>query len=123
MYLPMLRLTEASDAGFLDTQRGSEMGLRYRALQRQMLREYLDGLAHDFHRLHALAARAGKPAQMDEKMEFVFCVWSIELRLALNQITRCAANLETLLASVEQLTIRVRELARRRHLLRGAAIA
>jgi len=123
MYLPMLRLAEPGDAGFLDRQRGSETGLRYRSLQRQMLCEYLSGLARDFHRLQALAAKAGKPAHMDEKMEFVFCVWSIELRLALNQLTRCASNLEALLASMEQLTIRVRELAQRRHLLRFGATA
>lgn len=123
MYLPMLRLTEPADAGFLDVHRGTEAGLRYRSMQRQMLREYLRVLARDFHRLHALAAEAGAPAQMDEKMEFVFCVWSIELRLALNQLTRCAVNLETLLASVGQLTIRVREMAQRRHMLRVGATA
>jgi hypothetical protein len=123
MYLPMLRLAELTDAGFLDIQRGAATGLRYRSLQRQLLREYLNCLARDFHRLHALAADAGKPAQMDEKMEFVFCVWSIELRLALNQVTRCAANLEALLASVEQLTIRVRKLAQRRHILGVSATA
>jgi hypothetical protein len=123
MYLPMLRLAEPGDAGFLDARGDPGTALRYRSLQRQMMREYLSGLARDFHRLHALAAEAGTPSQMDEKMEFVFCVWSIELRLTLNQITRCAANLEALLASVEQLTIRVRELAQRRHMLRGATTA
>ena len=117
-YLPMLRLAEGSDAPFLSKHRGPEETARYRRLQRQMLRDYLRGLARDFHRLHGLAAGSDPGnlalALVDERMAFSLGIWSIEARLLLNEIVPCAVNLRPLLANVEQLTDKAREITRRR---------
>jgi hypothetical protein len=50
-YLPMLRLANSGDSGYLNLQRGPEAAARYRRMQRRMLREYLRGLSRDFNRL------------------------------------------------------------------------
>jgi len=127
-YLPMLRLAESSDAGFLSGYRGAEAAARYRHLQCQMLKEYLRSLSRDFHRLHILAVESppregrdgGNPslAAVEEKMEFIFSMWSIELRLILNEVAPLAINLRPLLSNVDKVTARAREIARRRHDLR-----
>lgn len=123
-YLPMLRLVETVDPGYLLANCGPLEAKRYKSLQRQMLREYLRGLARDFNRLHALAtenairARAEEEdsslALVEEKMEFIFSMWSIEFRLYVNQFAPCVVNLRPLLANVDQLTVKAREMSRRR---------
>lgn len=123
-YRPMLRLAEPHDAGFLLLQRGPEEAARYRRAQRQMLREYLRSLSCDFHRLHALATESALRARdddensslalMEEKMDFIFSVYSIEFRLMMNSVVPCVVNLRPLLANVDELTAKAREVARRR---------
>ena len=123
IYLPMLRLAQSADTGYLNTQRGPEAAARYRRVQRRILREYLRGLSRDFHRLHALGTETRSLARTDsdnssfalieEKLEFIFSMWSIELRLFLDKVTPCAINLQPMLASVDELTVKVRESARR----------
>jgi hypothetical protein len=124
-YLPMLRLTEPRDIGFLNTHCGPLEAARYKRLQRAMLRDYLRGLSRDFNRLHTLASHNRFRGQaenadsalalVEEKLEFIFSVWSIELRLLLDEVTPCPVNLRPLLANVTELTDRVREIARRRN--------
>jgi hypothetical protein len=123
-YLPMLRLAESLDTGFLTAQRGPEEAARYRRLQRQILKEYLRGLSRDFHRLHSLATESALRARHDhensslalveEKMEFAFSMWSVDIRLMVNDFAPCAVNLRPLIANVDELTARVREANRRR---------
>jgi hypothetical protein len=123
-YLPMLRLTSPSDARFLSIQRGPKAAARYRHAQRQLLREYLRSLSRDFNRLHNLATGSALRARSDrqnsslalveEKMEFIFSMWSVETRILLDEIAPCSINLKPLLAEVDQLTARARETARRR---------
>ena len=127
-YQPMFRLSEPVDSRFLKSQRGPKEASRYRRLQRKMLRQYLRGLARDCHRLHLLASQMDAHpvpgndnsvlAQLEEKLEFSFSVWSIELRLLLDEISPRDLNLRPLLANVEALTERARRAARRRHQLR-----
>ncbi len=123
-YTPMLRLAERLDVGFLTQHRGPEEATRYKKLQRQILREYLRVLSRDFHRLHRLATESALRARTDpessslalveEKLEFIFAMWSIELRLLLNEVAPCAVNLRPMLESVKELTERAREKSRRR---------
>src|ERR1700691_4574640 len=123
-YLPMLRLANPGDSGYLNLQRGPEAAARYRCLQRRMLREYLRGLSRDFHRLHIIAAESSwrvrvdhensALALMEEKLEFIFSVWIIELRLFLDKFSPCTVNPQPLLANVDELTAKAREITRRR---------
>lgn len=123
-YLPMLRLANSGDSGYLNSQRGPEAAARYRRLQRRMLREYLRGLSRDFHRLHIIAVESSwrgridhensALALMEEKLEFIFSVWVIELRLFLDKFSPCTVNPQPLLANVNELTAKAREIARRR---------
>jgi len=123
-YLPMLRLANSTDTGYLNLHRGHETAKRYRRLQRQMLREYLRGLSRDFNRLHALATESALRARIDhensslalveEKLEFIFSMWSIEVRLFLDEFAPCAINLRPMLANVDELTAKARATARRR---------
>ena len=123
-YRPMLRLANAGDIGYLKMHRGPEAAAIYRRRQRRMLREYLHGLSRDFHRLHAIAAESAWRTRIDrensalvlieEKLEFIFSVWIIELRLVLDKLSPCTINPRPLLASVDELTARAREIARRR---------
>jgi len=123
-YLPMLRLANSGDSGYLKTQRGPEAAARYRRLQRRMLREYLRGLSRDFHRLHIIAAESSGRVRIDgensslalieEKLEFIFSVWSIELRLLLDKLSPCTINPQPLLTNVDELTAKAREITRRR---------
>jgi hypothetical protein len=123
-YRPMLRLANSGDAGYLKIQRGPEAAALYRCTQRRMLREYLRGLSRDFDRLHIIAAesawlaRVGREnsalALMEEKLEFSFSVWSIELRLLLDKFSPCTINPHPLLANVDELTAKAREMTRRR---------
>lgn len=123
-YLPMLRLANPGDSGYLRAKRGPEAAAHYRQLQRRMLREYLRGLSRDFHRLHTITADSAWRARIDhensalalmeEKLEFIFSVWIIELRLFLDKFSPCSVNPRPLLANVDQLTAKAREIARRR---------
>lgn len=123
-YLPMLRLSSSADSAFLAVKKGPVEAARYRRLQRKLLREYLRVLARDFHRLHALATESAIRAHADqddsslalveEKMEFGFSIWSIELRLLLDEFTPCVVDLRPLLDNVDHLTARAREVSRRR---------
>ncbi len=123
-YLPMLRLVEPLDANFLLRHRGPEAAARYRRTQRRMLREYLHRLSSDFNRLHAVATDSALRARSDqdgsslalveEKMEFIFSMWSIEARLLLSEILPSVVNLRPLLANVDELTAKARALSRRR---------
>jgi len=123
-YLPMLRLAEPLDAGFLTMRRGPVEAARYKREQRKILKEYLRVLSRDFHRLHRLATESAIRARNDhdnsslalleDKLEFIFAMWSIELRIMLNEIAPCVVNLRPLLASVEELTARTRQITRRR---------
>ncbi len=124
-YLPMLRLTEPGDVGFLNANCGPLEAARYKRLQRAMLRDYLRGLSRDFNRLHALASNSHFRGQaenadsalalVEEKLEFIFSLWSVEVRLLLDEVRPCPVNLRPLLTSVSELTDRVREIARRRN--------
>jgi hypothetical protein len=51
---------------------------------------------------------------MEEKLEFIFAVWIIELRLFLDKFSPCTVNPQPLLANVNELTAKAREIARRR---------
>jgi hypothetical protein len=122
-YLPMLRLADSGDTGYLNIQRGPMAAARYRRIQREILKDYVRGLSRDFHRLHALGTDDGLRrihhensalALVDEKLEFIFSVWSIELRLLIGRFAPCAVNLQPLLANVDELTAKARETARRR---------
>jgi hypothetical protein len=128
-YRPMLRLANSGDTGYLSSQRGPEAAARYRRTQRRMLREYLRGLSRDFHRLHTIAAERAvnvripnvgnhrgnsSLALVEEKLEFIFSVWSIEVRLFLDKFSPCTINPQPLLANVDELTAKAREIARRR---------
>ena len=127
-YLPMLRLADSSDSSFLSAHLGPEQAAKYSRLQRRMLRDYLRGLSRDFRRLHSLATesalreRSGNKdsslALVEEKMEFIFCMWSLELRLLLSGIVPCVVNPRPLLANVEQVEAKARASARRRTDLR-----
>ncbi len=123
-YLPMLRLANSSDAGYLNAKRGPEAAASYRRRQRRMLREYLRGLSRDFHRLHTITDSSAWRARInrensalalkEEKLNFIFSVWIIELRLFLDKFSPCTVNPQPLLANVDKLTARAREIARRR---------
>ena len=92
-YLPMVRLAEGRDTPFLRKFRGVEETARYRRLQRQMLRDYLHSLARDFHRLHGLGAEETPNSALivvEERMAFSLGIWSIELRLLVNEVAPCA---------------------------------
>ena len=127
-YQPMFRLSEPADTRFLEARRGPKEASRYRRQQRKMLGQYLRGLARDCHRLHLLASEKNPHpvpgsensllAHMEEKLEFSFAVWSIELRLLLDEMSPRELNLRPLLANVEELTERARQAARRRHQFR-----
>lgn len=124
VYLPMLRLAHSEDTGYLTTYRGSEEAARYRRVQRRILKEYLRSLSRDFHRLHALATESALRARNDhensslalveEKLDFIFSMWSIELCLFVNEFAPCAINLRPLLADIGDLAAKARENARRR---------
>lgn len=123
-YRPMLRLADGCDESFLRAHRGEEEVSRYRRLQRRILKEYLDGLSRDFHRLHMLATSAAvgapgnpgnsSPSLMEDKMEFILSVWSIEFRLLLSEIAPRVINLRPVLAHVQQLADKTRDVTRRR---------
>jgi hypothetical protein len=123
-YLPMLRLANSGDSGYVNAKRGPEAAAIYRRLQRRMLREYLRALSRDFHRLHTIAADSAWRARIDhensalalveEKLEFIFSVWIIELRLFLDKFSPCTINPRPLLANVDEVTAKAREIARRR---------
>lgn len=111
-YLPMLRLADGKDQGYLEVQRGPEAVVLYRQMQRQILREYLRILSRDFHRLHILASRGFVRVPLvlaEEKVKFVFALWRIKLRLLRDKSTLCAIHLQPLLANVGELTVRARE--------------
>lgn len=112
-YRPMLRLGERDDARFLASQRGPDHARKYRRLQRELLRGYLHSLATDYDRIHSLATHGADGVQ--EKMEFIFSLWHVELRIAVDQITPCTVDTRPLLDNVEQVTARARDVARRRH--------
>jgi hypothetical protein len=105
-YLPMLRLANSGDSGYLNTRCGPEAAARYRQRQRRMLREYLRGLSRDFRRLHTVAAENAWRTRIS--------VWIIELRLVLDKFSPCTINPLPLLANVDELTARAREITRRR---------
>ena len=115
-YRPMLRLANSGDTGYLKIHRGPEAAASYRRRQRRMLREYLHGLSRDFHRLHTIAAESACRSRIDrensalvlieEKLEFIFSVWIIELRLVLDKFSPCTINPRPLLANVDELTAR-----------------
>jgi hypothetical protein len=123
-YLPMLRLANSGDSGYLNSRSGPEAAARYRQMQRRMLREYLRGLSRDFHRLHTVASESPRRSRIErensalvlieEKLEFIFAVWIIELHLFLDKFSPCTINPRPLLANVDELTARAREVTRRR---------
>jgi hypothetical protein len=127
-YLPMLRLAKPDDSAFLNAHRGPGEAARYRRLQRQLLKEYLRSLSRDFHRLHTLADSCAPHApghdsgetsvSVDEKMAFIFSVWSVEVCLTFWRVKRCNVDLKPLLSAVSRTTLRAREATRRRHELR-----
>ena len=47
-------------------------------------------------------------------MAFSLGIWSIELRLLVNEVAPCAINVRPLLANVEHLTEKAREVSRRK---------
>lgn len=121
----MLRLAGSDDSGFLATHRGLEEAKRYRSLQRRMLRGYLRVLSHDYHCLHSLAAKSAQKQSaslglVGERMQFAFSIWSVELRLLLNEVVPCTVNLKPLLERVNELSSRVRETTRRKLGFRAA---
>jgi hypothetical protein len=122
-YRPMLRLADHRDTSFLGAHRGADEAARYSRLQRRILKEYLQGLSRDFHRLHLLAAdtavgargdRGNSLTLVEEKMEFILSMWSIEFNLLFSEIAPRVINLEPVLAQVDQLAARTREVSRRR---------
>jgi hypothetical protein len=52
-------------------------------------------------------------ALIQEKLEFIFSVWNIELRLSLDKFAPCTINPQPLLANVDELTAKAREITRR----------
>jgi hypothetical protein len=123
-YRPMLRLADQRDALFLGARSGPEEAQRYSRRQRRILKEYLRGLSRDFHRLHLLVANSAPRVRnnagnssltvLEEKMEFILSMWSIEFRLVLSGIVPCAINLRPMLANIDQLAARTRDIDRRR---------
>jgi hypothetical protein len=127
-YRPMLRLADGRDASFLAACRGSEEAARYRRLQRRMLKQFLHDLSLDYHRLHRVATYSApsethdrgnsSPTPLEEKMEFNLSMWSIEIRLLLSEIAPCVINPRPVLANIDELAARTRQIIRRRHQFR-----
>jgi hypothetical protein len=119
-YQPMLRLASRSDRRYLQTVGDRAEAKRYRRAQRALLRGYLRSLSSDFQKLHSIAtARARKYAGdesglslalIEEQMGFIFLMWSIEARIALNTLLPGSINLQPLLANVDILASQAREL-------------
>ncbi|HEU5020446.1 MAG TPA: hypothetical protein VFT60_01100 [Bryobacteraceae bacterium] len=106
-YLPMMRLADPKDAGFLASQRGPDEAARYRRWQRQALRSWLRRLTRDFQYLHTLAAAAPW-----RRLKFLISVWQLELRLILSGILPHAIDLRPLLVTMDDLANQARN---RRH--------
>jgi hypothetical protein len=102
-YLPMIRLAEPNDAGFLAAQRGLSEAARYRRWQREALRSYLRRLTRDFQRLHTLAAAAPW-----RRLKFLLSVWQVEVRLTLNGVLPHAIDLHPLLVTIDDLADQAR---------------
>jgi len=103
-YLPMIRLAEPDDAGFLAAQRGIDEAARYRRWQRQALRTYLRRLSRDFQRLHTLAA--GAPWR---RLKFLLSVFQVEVRLAFNGVLPHSIDLRPLLGAMDDLAAQARQ--------------
>jgi hypothetical protein len=106
-YLPMIRLAEPQDAGFLAARRGPDEAERYRRWQRKALRGYLRRLTRDSQHLHTLAAAAPK-----RRLKFLLSVWEVEVRLTFAGILPHAIDLRPLLLTMDDLATQARN---RRH--------
>ncbi len=120
-YLPMFRLAESLDQKFLIRRSGFAKAAGYRRLQRELLGEYLRGLSRDYERLHMLSAASGEDAEssasfvlVDEKMQFILCMWNAEFRLLLSRLVNCRVDLGPLISNITELTVRTRATALRR---------
>lgn len=102
-YLPMIRLAEPNDAGFLAAQRGTDEAARYRRWQKRALRTYLRRLARDFQHLHTLAAAAPW-----RRLKFLLSVWQVEVRLAFSSVLPGAIDLRPLLVTMDDLAAEAR---------------
>jgi hypothetical protein len=119
-YRPMLRLASRDDGHYLKSARAGAQGKKYRRAQRALLREYLCSLARDFHRLNAIAAEKTRDAESGEgelpmplseqRIAFIFLMWSIEVRLMLRALIPHSINLQPLLANVEHVAAETREM-------------
>ena len=102
-YLPMIRLAEPKDAGFLADRRGPDEAERYRRWQRKALRGYLRRLTRDFQHLHTLAAAAPR-----RRLKFLLSVWQVELRLTFSTLLPYAIDLRPLLLTMDDLATQAR---------------
>jgi hypothetical protein len=106
-YLPMIRLAEPKDAGFLAGRRGPDEAARYRRWQRKALRSYLRRLTRDFQSLHTLAAAAPW-----RRLKFLLSVWQVEVTLTFSRVLPHAIDLRPLLLAMDDLAAQARN---RRH--------
>jgi hypothetical protein len=129
-YRPMLRLAGQMDRKFIGSAHGRVLADCYRAIQRNLLREYLREASKDFNRLYAIAtAKAVRAISDPEKMSailfeqqitFVLLVWWIEARLLLDRFIPCGLDLQPLVAQLEGLADQTRLLARRQRAVYSA---
>jgi hypothetical protein len=121
-YRPMLRLSSQMDRRFLNSAHGPKLADHHRRIQRQLLREYLRNLSRDFNRLYDIATAKSVHALNDtgnmstslveHQMGFIFLIWSIEARLALDSVFPYSVDLKPVVSCIENLAAQTRELSR-----------
>jgi len=121
-YRPMLRLASQMDRRYLKAAHGPKLASHHRKIQRQLLREYLRELSRDFNRLYDIATAKSVSAMNDsgnisvilveQQMGFIFLIWSIEARLALDCVFPYSVDLKPVISYIESLAIQTRELSR-----------
>ena len=118
----MLRLASQLDKEFLKDVHSKTLGICYRRIQRDLLREYLRDVAADFNRLYAIATARAVQASSDpgdlslalfeQQMSFMLSMWSIEARLLLDDYVPFAMDLQPLVANLSGLADQTRALLR-----------
>lgn len=118
-YDPLMRLTSEKDFEFLARQPGyrPEIGARFRANRRRIVRMYLRDLARNFRSMHAAARQlaAALPESDADLIGFLircqFTFWRrmllIEMRLLLSAAKLPKLDLRALLEPLESLRLRV----------------
>lgn len=119
-YRPLLRLVAEVDEDYVSASLGRDVAKAYSKLRKTIVKDYLRSLSADFNRIHQIATAKAVHASDDDgalsfalieqKMSFIFNIWTLELRLTLRGVVPNQVSLEPVLRYMEDLAAQTREL-------------